>query len=358
MIATNTDEAIGRRQCEEITVKVSQDLAVLYTQRSGQVTVSADDLLVLSNGGKGIVIHAADLRPAIAKTAKKASQSYQTSLSLRQRRQRKQMSTVTAVYHMGRYRSTISGKWVWASMGQDAKTAITSGFKEALSRDPQQHRDWVMRVDGEPHQLNSIKAIAKKRSVSLTILLDFIHVLEYLWKAALCFFPLGSEAVENRLQERTLEILRGKARDVASDVTCSDTLRWLFTKVRKNADNYADYLLNYRQHLRYDQYLDRGYLIALRGVEGAFRHLVSDRIDIIGARWRLDRAEAVLRIYVSRKPSVTKVTNDNSIGNRYSNAIIPASFKSLKNDHWVNFFTSKEPHPKQSAPQHHLSKLQ
>ena len=35
-------------------------------------------------------------------------------------------------------------------------------------------------------------------------------------------------------------------------------------------------------------------------IEGACRHLVNDRMDITGARWRLDRAEAVLRIRALR----------------------------------------------------------
>ena len=35
-------------------------------------------------------------------------------------------------------------------------------------------------------------------------------------------------------------------------------------------------------------------------IEGACRHLVNDRMAITGARWRLDRAEAVLRIRALR----------------------------------------------------------
>lgn len=315
-IATTTGGAIGKRQCEEVTVKVAQDFTDFYSQRSGQVCASADDLLVLSSDGKGIVMHAADLRPATAKAAKKAGQSHQTRLSPGQKRQRKRMSTVAAVYHVGRYRRrpediigdhreppprpAIGDKRVWASVEQDAKTVIASAFEEALARDPQQKRDWVMLVDGEPHQLNSIKAIAKKQSVSVTIVLDFIHVLEYLWKAALCFFPSGSEDAESWVQERALRILRGQASDVAAGVRRSATLRQLSTKARENADNCADYLLKYRQHLRYDQYLDQGYPIASGVIEGACRHLVNDRMDITGARWRLDRAEAVLRIRALR----------------------------------------------------------
>jgi len=202
-IGSTTGGAIGKRQCEEVTVKVSQDFATFYAQRSGQDIASANDLLVLSSDGKGIVMHAADLRPATAKAAKKARQSHQTRLSPGQKRQRKRMSTVATVYHVARYqrqpediigdqrepppRPAIIDKRVWASVEQDAKTVIGSAFEEALARDPQQKRDWVMLVDGEPHQLNSIKAIAKKHLVSVTIVLDFIHVLEYLWKASLCF---------------------------------------------------------------------------------------------------------------------------------------------------------------------------
>lgn len=315
-IASTTGGEIGKRQCEEVTVKVAQDFDDFYAQRSGQVCASADDLLILSSDGKGIVMHATDLRPATAKAAKKASQSHQTRLSPGQKRQRKRMSTVAAVYHVARYqrqpediigdqrepppRPAISDKRVWASVEQDAKTVIASAFEEALARDPQQQRDWVMLVDGEPHQLNSIKAIAKKQSASVTIVLDFIHVLEYLWKAALCFFPSGSEDAERWVQERALRILRGQASDVAAGVRRSATLRQLSTKARKNADNCADYLLKYRPYLRYDQYLDQGYPIASGVIEGACRHLVNDRMDITGARWRLDRAEAVLRIRALR----------------------------------------------------------
>jgi hypothetical protein len=39
-----------------------------------------------------------------------------------------------------------------------------------------------------------------------------------------------------------------------------------------------------------------GLPIATGVIEGACRHLIKDRMDLTGARWRLQRAEAVLRI--------------------------------------------------------------
>jgi len=48
--------------------------------------------------------------------------------------------------------------------------------------------------------------------------------------------------------------------------------------------------------MRYDQLLRMGAPIATGVIEGACRHLINDRMDRTGARWRLLSAEAVLRV--------------------------------------------------------------
>ncbi len=134
------------------------------------------------------------------------------------------MATVASVYTVPRYkrqaediigeqrdppeRPAIYDKRVWASVRQDAKTVIGSAFSEANQRDPLHQREWVVLVDGEPHQLNRIQASAKEKAVTVTIVLDFIHVLEYIWKAAFCFCASGSEAAEVWVQQRALKILQ------------------------------------------------------------------------------------------------------------------------------------------------------
>ena len=61
-------------------------------------------------------------------------------------------------------------------------------------------------------------------------------------------------------------------------------------------DECAEYLLNYKDRLKYDEYLAAGLPIATGVIEGACRHWVKDRMDIMGARWRLQRAEAILKL--------------------------------------------------------------
>jgi hypothetical protein len=224
---------------------------------------------------------------------------------------RKRMATVATVYSIEPHHRTPEGimgkekattpkpkprqKRVWASLSREAKEVTKEVFQEALHRDPQKQRPWVMLVDGQEQQLDNIKACIAEHGVQVTLILDFIHVLEYLWAAALCFCE-GSQAAEAWVLQRALQLLHGKASDVAAGIRRSATLRGLSRKARKAVDDCADYLLKYRHMLRYDGYLARGLPVATGVIEGACRHLINDRMEITGARWGLKTAEAILKL--------------------------------------------------------------
>lgn len=65
---------------------------------------------------------------------------------------------------------------------------------------------------------------------------------------------------------------------------------------RTGADHAATYLTRKKPYLDYQTALANGWPIATGVIEGACRHLVKDRMDITGARWRLHGAEAVLTL--------------------------------------------------------------
>jgi hypothetical protein len=177
---------------------------------------------------------------------------------------------------------------------------IEDAFAEALRRDPARCKEWVALVDGNDTQLDLLKRGARKHDVALTIIIDFIHVLEYVWKAGNELLGEGRLETEVWVRERALAILQGDSSLVAAGMRRSATKRGLAADARVAIDNCADYLLKYRKHLRYDEYLARGYPIATGVIEGACRHLIKDRLDITGARWGLERAEAVLQIRALR----------------------------------------------------------
>ena len=135
---------------------------------------------------------------------------------------------------------------------------------------------------------------AKKHNLNLTIVLDIIHVIEYLWKAAFVFYSQTSTQAEAWESKRLQLILEGKSSSVAPGMRRSATLPKLTSQERKPVDTCARYLLNNAKYLKYDDYLKAGFPIATGVIEGPCRHLIKDRMDITGARWTMRGAEAVL----------------------------------------------------------------
>jgi hypothetical protein len=56
-------------------------------------------------------------------------------------------------------------------------------------------------------------------------------------------------------------------------------------------------LENKQDRVDYATALKKGWPIATGIMEGACRHIVKDRMDITGARWGLEGAEAILKLH-------------------------------------------------------------
>jgi hypothetical protein len=316
---STTGAPVSKRQAEHLSRRAAVDFDAFYETRPAEPAADAD-LLAMSFDGKGIVVRTEDLREATRKAATTKSHKLVKRLSKGEKRNRKRMAEVSVVYDIAPHVRTVEdviadlrpvhatrperprpkNKRVWASVTKEMETIITEGFDEAHRRDPEHRRQWVALVDGNQQQIRLIRREAKRRRVELTLVLDFIHVAEYLWKAAYSFVADGSPEAEAWVSERLAEVLRGKSSHVAAGITRSATRRGLAKQKRAAADKCAGYLLKNRALLRYDVALATGLPIATGVVEGACRHLVKDRMDITGARWSLDGADAVLRLRALR----------------------------------------------------------
>jgi hypothetical protein len=310
-----TGAPLGKRQIEELARRTAQDFDAFYEQRPRHLS-GADDVLALSCDGKGVVMRLEDLREETRRKAKKAKHKLKTRLSRGETRNRKRMAQVAAVYDIapaprsaldvmgpnrgqdgsGPKRPKPRAKWLTASVADEAHEVIAKMFDEAQRRDPQQQRPWVVLVDGLNHQLALIEAEAQKRDLDVVIIVDFIHVLEYLWKAAWCFFEEGDPRIEQWVAERARAVLEGRSSHVAGGIRRKATCLGLSDAERKGVDACAKYLINKRPYIDYSDALRRGWPIATGVIEGACRHLIMDRMALTGARWSLVGAEAVLKL--------------------------------------------------------------
>ena len=304
---------------EGLVKRAAQDFDAFYDQpASAEPAASETDLMVLTLDGKGIVMRREDLREATRKAAENAQHKLDRRLSKGEKKDRKRMATVAAVYDFtpqarrpedvlaelrpvrdaSKPRPRARNKRVWASVEKSAVAVTSEVFEEAHRRDPGCRRRWVVLVDGDRHQIARIRAEAKRRGMSkdITLVVDFIHVLEYLWDATWCFFEQGDKEADRWVTERAFAVLQGRSSDVGAGIRRSATLRELPPDRRVGADDFADYLIAKRTMLRYDRYLRQGLPIATGVIEGACRHLIVDRLDITGARWSVRGAEAILRL--------------------------------------------------------------
>jgi hypothetical protein len=322
-MARTTGAEVAKRQVEQLAARAAKDFDAFYAARGMTTLAEADQtapILVLTTDGKGVVMRPDDLREATRKAANSRQRKLRTRLTKGEKTATRRMAAVASVYTIAPFyrapedvvrdldgdtgkavrRPRPENKRVWASLEKEPAQVVEDMFAEAERRDPQRRKSWVALVDGNETQLRLIKEAAARRGVQVPIVLDVIHVIEYLWKAAYCFHAEATAEAETWVTERLLEILRGKSSDVAAGIRRSATLRALAPNERAAADDCADYLLKYRAHLDYHLSLAAGLPIATGVIEGACRHLVKDRMDITGARWGLGGAEAVLRLRALR----------------------------------------------------------
>lgn len=316
-LETYTGAHIPKRQFEELVARAAQDFEDFYEGRQAysRAAPHTGSILVLTVDGKGVVMLPEDLRDATRRAAANRDKTFTARLARGRRLHAKRIASVAAVYTIeplvrtpedvlppaGKtpeepIRPRPEHKRVWASLERTPEEVITAMFDEAEHRDPRHRKTWVALVDGNLTQLDILQKLARQRNIALRILVDFIHVAQYVWRAALAFYPADRAKQDAWVLPRLLEILRGKAGYVAGGMRRSATLQSLTTAERKPVDDCADYLLDYTPYLRYDEALAAGLPIATGVIEGACRHLVKDRMNLTGARWSLEGGEAVLRL--------------------------------------------------------------
>jgi len=316
-----TGAHVPKRQFEELVIRAAQDFEAFYADRQKRARADphTGPVLVLTVDGKGVVMRPEDLREATQRAAAKRAETFTARLGRSRRLHAKRMASVAAIYTVERFvrtpeeilplseerrekptRPQPEQKRVWASLARPPEAVITAMFDEAEHRDPKRKKRWVALVDGNRTQIDYLHKLADERKLDLIIVVDFIHVAQYVWQASLALFPDNQAEQDRWVRAHLLEILRGKASVVAAGIRRSATLRAMAIAERQAVDDCADYLLNYSPYLQYDKALAEGVPIATGVIEGACRHLVEDRMNLTGARWSLSGAEAVLRLRALR----------------------------------------------------------
>lgn len=322
MLSETTGAEVGKRQVEELVARAADDFDAFYKSRyEWRREEETGSIVVITTDGKGVVMRREDLREQTRKRAAATKHKLLTRLSRGEKRNAKRMATVAATYTIAPYvrtpeevlrclapqsegesaqRPRPESKRVWASLEKTPEEVIKEAFREAKHRDPEGHKMWVALVDGNETQLEILRKLFRRYGYYPWIVLDLVHVAEYVWKAGIALLGERNPKLDAWVSEHLLGILRGRCGHMAAGIRRSATRRGLSPEGREAVDRCAGYLHKYRRYLQYDKYLARGLPIATGVIEGACRYLVKDRMDRTGAPWSLKGAEAVLRLRALR----------------------------------------------------------
>jgi len=319
-IEKRTGAHVPKRQVEQLTVRAAHDFDAFYADRLREPE-TGDQLVVLSFDDKGVAMRHKDLRDATRKAAEETPRPLHSRLTKGEKPNRKRMAHVAAVYSLDKWpRSIVDvlhglhdpkerdakrprpvNKRVWASLEHSGQEVIDAAFNEALRRDPERTRRWVVLVDGHRDQIKRVLRGARTAGVEIRIVLDIVHVLEYVWRAAYAFHPEGSTEAEKWVEDRLLALLNGRSgKEIANSLRGMIERHGLDAKAATPVRKCMNYLNKNGRWLHYDRALAEGLPIATGVIEGACRHLVQDRMGRTGARWSLFGAEAVLRLRALR----------------------------------------------------------
>ena len=329
-----TGVSIGKRQLEQITIAAAAD-AERFCQDRGQAAVPAageQELagepglerereqglppLAISADGKGVAM-LPEARRRRAKAPEQRIKTFEKRAGTGEKKGCKRMAETGAVFDVavpdGPARTPeqvmrpgggtgekkpprAQNRWYACDITAGRDVTIGKVFAEADRRDPGHARTWIALVDGDNYQLGLFQAAAAARGITLAIVIDFMHVLEYLWKAAWCFHPPRDPAMEDWVIAQALDILHGRTGDVITRIQALAAQHppkpgGEHAKIIRKT---LSYLQAKQPFMDYPRALANGWPIATGVIEGACRHLVQDRMGITGARWSLDGAQAML----------------------------------------------------------------
>jgi hypothetical protein len=164
--------------------------------------------------------------------------------------------------------------------------------------------DWATQRDGPAIQqrvalTDGAEALQDQLQAKLshfTLVLDFIHVDEYLWKAGTALY---GETDPNRavwVETQLLDLLSSRTKHVIQRLEDKAKTLGPRSQARRVLQQVAGYLRRNQAHMDYATYLKRGWPIGTGVIEGVCRHLIKDRLELSGMRWTKAGADALLAL--------------------------------------------------------------
>jgi len=295
---------LSKRALQQFVIADAIDVDSYYEQQTPPAVTDEASILVIQADGKGVPMvrpsetgQKVRLRRGEARSRKKAANvtslytirpAPRTPEEVLQSLQGQEEGEEDPSWSSERHRP--QNKQLWATL-ESKQAALERLSRQARKREGAHICERVMLCDGDRH----LQRRLQKTFPDFTLILDFIHAYERLWKAANVLYGEGHEARLAWVTDQTRLLLSNRATQLI------DYLRDLAATAgsaykRKQLDKVANYMEKNQAFIQYATYLQRGWPIASGVIEGACRHFVKDRLELSGMRWSYNGAESLLHL--------------------------------------------------------------
>ncbi len=292
---------LSKRSSEQLNADQADYVAAFYETRPVPDTPTSDTILVVSADGKGIPMTRKDSPPPEARRGRG------------EKKTAKKDATVTALYTIAPYkrrsadiiRALVPGsaaespalpprpkptnKQVFGTLNGQ-KVAFEQLTRQVERRRSDQINQHVALTDGN----RGLKNRVQQDLPEFTLIVDIIHVTEYLWEAANTLLGETHPLREVWMQDALRCLLEDELNRLLNHLNYQ--LPGLSKRKQAVLKKVMNYLRNNREYMHYQDYLAQGYPIGTGVIEGACRHLVKDRFERAGMRWSKLGAQVMLNL--------------------------------------------------------------
>jgi hypothetical protein len=327
-------QPLAGMQSRRSTYDLSKEVDWFYAQKDWtEVADTEGDFLSLSIDGKGVPIVRRDRDGEYLSTAarlgkgrrkgikKEATVSVSSSFTARSRDSEGIISALFKKDKIELPNSEVGDhkfhlqKHIRAFMA-DKTGGIEYGIDHLIKRDPEGKKQIVILVDGEPALRKQTLDMIESKGLSNRLaacILDFIHVLEKVWRVANAYKGEKEEGRQNWVEEQARMLLNSETEEVIREWKRIEGLKSYSKTQAKHIKDGINYFEKRIQMMDYKTFLANGYPITTGAVESACGHFVKSRMENSGMHWAKEGAQKMLDI---------RAVNKNGDWDKFINAFI------------------------------------
>lgn len=332
------ERILGQRlegmQSRRLAYDLSEEVSWFYTQKDwSEVADKEGDFLSLSIDGKGVPIIRRDRDGEYLSTAarlgkgrrkgtkKEATVSVSSSFVARSRDPEGIISALFKKDKADLPKSEVGDhkfhlqKHFRAFMA-DKTGGIEYGIDHLIKRDPDGKKQIVILIDGEPALRNQTLSMIESKGLSdrlAACILDFIHVLEKVWRVANAYKGEKNEDRQSWVEQQARMLLNSQTEEVIKEWKRIEGLKSYSKTQAKHIKDGINYFEKRIEMMDYKTFLAKGYPITTGAVESACGHFVKSRMENSGMHWAKTGAQKMLDI---------RAVNKNGDWNKFITAFI------------------------------------